>query len=326
MDKIIESSFATLKNKSVFLTGGTGFFGKSFLDLFIRFSDVYNIQLTVLSRSPELFIASNQKYQHKNITYLKGDITNFTFPNKTFDTILHFATPADAKLNIDQPDVMAEIITQGMIHILNFAKVCGCQQFLFASSGAVYGPQPSELTHIPESYMGAPNTSSVDAAYGESKRYAEMLGCITARKHNFEFKIARCFAFTGPHLNQDGLFAIANFIKDAKNNTTIDIKGDGTPYRSYLYADDLVVWLLTILNKGSNFGVYNVGSDKDITIAELAQTVQKVINPEVKIKIHQQPKSGAKPARYVPSVTKAREELGLDVWTSLEEAIKKSKI
>ncbi len=326
MDKIIESSFEFLKNKTVFLTGGTGFFGKSFLDLFIKFSDTYNIHLTVLSRSPESFTDSNPKYRHKNISYLKGDITNFTFPSGKFDAILHFATPADAKLNIEKPDLMTKVITDGMARILDFAKICGCKQFLFASSGAVYGPQPSELTHIPESYMGAPTPSAADAAYGEAKRYAELQGCIAARIHNFEFKIARCFAFTGPHLNQNGLFAIANFIKDAQNNATIEIKGDGTPYRSYLYADDLVVWLLTILNKGTNFGIYNVGSDKDLTITELAQTVQKVINPDVKIKLHQQPKPGAKPSRYVPAITKAHEELGLEVWTSLEEAIKKSKI
>lgn len=322
----IKESFQNLSGKNIFISGGTGFFGKSFLDLFIKHAQNFNIQLTILSRSPEDFLRSHSKYNHPNIQWIKGDITDFEFPKHNFEIILHFATPADAKLNIEQPDVMAQIITHGMIHILDFAKACGCKNFLFASSGAVYGPQPSEITHIPESYVGAPNPASADAAYGEAKRYAELLGCIAARKNNFKFKIARCFTFIGTHLNQNGLFAIANFIKDAKNNTTIDIKGDGTTYRSYLYADDLVVWLLTILNKGTNFEIYNVGSDLDLTIADLARAVQKVINPDVKIKIHQQPESGAKPTKYVPSVNKARTELELDVWTSLAEAIQKSKI
>lgn len=322
----IDLSFKTLANKSVFLTGGTGFFGKSFLDLYVLYAKDYNIQLTVLSRSPETFLQTYPKYNHSNIKFIKGDIVDFDFPFGRFDTILHFATPADATLNILQPETMNQIITLGMQRVIDFAKRCECKEFLFTSSGAVYGQQPSDLTHVPETYTGAPITNAPDAAYGEAKRYSELLGCISARKYGFQFKIARCFAFTGPHLSQNGTFAIANFIRDAQNGLNIEIKGDGTPYRSYLYADDLIVWLLTILSRGKNCEIYNVGSDKDLTITDLAMAVKNTINPSIHINIHQKPKENAKPSRYVPSINKARNELNLEVWTSLEEAILKSKI
>lgn len=321
IDLIIKNSFSKIAGLNVFLTGGTGFFGKSFLDLYIKYSDIFNIRLTILSRSPQEFLASYPQYKHSKITWLKGEITNFTFPEQKFDVILHFATPADAKMNLTQPLLMCSTIVDGMSHILDFAQQSGCKKFLFASSGAVYGTQPSDLSNVSESYLGSPSPLAPDAAYGEAKRYAELLGYMTARNSNFEFKVARCFAFVGRHLNRHGMYAIGNFIGDALSDQTIHIKGDGTAYRSYLYADDLIVWLLTILIDGKNHEAYNVGSDQAINIKDLANQVNTSLKKSCEIQIHQVPKPGASVARYVPSTEKARTELGLQVWTPLDQAI-----
>ncbi|MBC7741248.1 MAG: NAD(P)-dependent oxidoreductase, partial [Bdellovibrionaceae bacterium] len=302
----------------LFLTGGTGFFGRSFLDLFLIFAPSYNINLTVLSRNPDTFLRQFPRYLCPQITFIKGDILNFNYPSETFDYCLHFATPADAELNIEQPNVMRAIIISGMKHMLGFAEKAKIKKFLFTSSGAVYGPQPSNLTHVKETYVG--HFAKPDA-YGQTKLLAEEMGCDHAKLHDYEFKIARCFAFTGKHLNPNGTFAIANFIRDASNKKNIEIRGDGTPYRSYLYSDDLIVWLLKILSSGNNGEPYNVGSDDDLNIATLAKTVNGVLNPSGQISILQKLDPLHPVARYVPSIDKARFELGLEVWTSLEEAI-----
>ena len=317
----IEASFHALKNKKIFLTGGTGFFGKSLLELISRHPN-HNFDLVILSRDPDFFRQQNSTFKNiKNIRFHKGDITNFSFPDETFDYILHFATPADAQLNVEQPLLMTNIIVEGMKHLLNFAVHCKAKKVLFTSSGAAYGPQPPELLLTPESYNGAPFTNAVDAAYGESKRFAEFLGVNYSKKHNFEFKIARCYTFAGKFLNKKGGYAMASFIDDVKNNQAIQIKGDGTPYRSYLYADDLIVWLLTILENGKNNEIYNVGSDQYLSINELAQLVIKALKSNVTLNIQQTPKPGSKPSRYIPNTEKARQELGLHAWTTVEEAI-----
>jgi dTDP-glucose 4,6-dehydratase len=102
-------------------------------------------------------------------------------------------------------------------------------------------------------------------------------------KDNFEVKIARCFAFIGPYLPLNSHLAIANFIKAGFQGTVIDIQGDGKTCRSYLYMADLTIWLWTILFKGENCYPYNVGSDKVITIAELANFVSKIFEDRRKL-------------------------------------------
>ena len=119
-------------------------------------------------------------------------------------------------------------------------------------------------------------------------------------------------------------FAIGNFLRDASEGQAITIAGDGTPRRSYLYSDDLVIWLLKILTDGKNLEPYNVGSDESFSILDVAQKVSSVINPKIEIKVLKAKDNNQPVHQYVPNVNKARQELNLQVWTSLESAISQS--
>jgi dTDP-glucose 4,6-dehydratase len=122
----------------------------------------------------------------------------------------------------------------------------------------------------------------------------------------------------------DAYFAIGNFIGNCLRDEPIEIKGDGTSMRSYMYGSDLVDWLLTLLIKGRSGEAYNVGSDDYISIAELAQTVRLVAGTENYIRIRQQAQQRKLPFRYVPSVQKTKDELGLQVMVGLTESISKT--
>ena len=119
-------------------------------------------------------------------------------------------------------------------------------------------------------------------------------------------------------------FAIGNFIKNCLCNETISIHGDGTALRSYLYADDLVRWLFTMLLNGQKGRPYNVGSDRAVSIRELAETVRRLLGAENDIEVLGQTVPGAAPNRYIPSIERAKNELGLSIATELEEAILKT--
>jgi dTDP-glucose 4,6-dehydratase len=102
---------------------------------------------------------------------------------------------------------------------------------------------------------------------------------------------------------------------------SILVRGDGTPYRSYLYAADLAIWLWTILFKGKSCYPYNVGSDEDLTIAELAEVVASTFASKVEVVIAKEPIPGKPAERYVPSVKRAFSELQLKPLISLRESI-----
>ena len=317
-----------LAGQRLFITGGTGFFGCWLLESFLWANDHLGLsaRATVLTRSPGAFrIKAPHLANHPAIELEEGDVRTFAYPPGEFRYLIHAATDASARLNQAQPALMLDTIIEGTRHTLDFARQCGAKKFLLTSSGAVYGKQPPALTHIPEDYPGGPDPLDPGSAYGEGKRAAELLCAIYSQAYGLETKIARCFAFVGPYLPLDAHFAIGNFIRDALQGGPIHVNGDGTPYRSYLYAADLAIWLWTILLKAPSGRPYNVGSDQALTISELAQKVKDILLPDGSIITARQAKEGQPAARYVPAIQRAEEELGMKSWISLPEAIRKTR-
>jgi dTDP-glucose 4,6-dehydratase len=188
----------------------------------------------------------------------------------------------------------------------------------------VYGKQPPELSHIPETYAGAPPANDLASAYGQAKRVSEFMCVMYGQACGFDVLIARLFAFVGPLLPLDSNYAAGNFIRDALKGGPIRIGGDGTPYRSYLYAADLAIWLWTILFRGKGAWPYNVGSEAAMTIKELAQSVAGVAAPEAAVEIAVLPVPGAPAARYVPRAERAKQELQLAPIILPEEGIRRT--
>lgn len=282
----------------IFITGGTGFFGKWLLRRLPESAGV-----TVLSRNPERFVREHPEFSR--FDYLAGDVRDFRFPAGRFDYVIHGATSLAGAI----PDAeMESVIMEGTRRVLNlnFGKM------LYISSGAVYGPKPPEF--VREDYPGKPS-----GVYGCGKLAAENI-CLESGK---AVTIARCFAFVGPHLPLDSHFAIGNFINDCLHRRPIVIKGDGAPRRSYLYAGDLAEWLLKILTDGAPGRAYNVGSDQPYTIREIAELVKKVCGNSHPVEIRTPPTGMPGPA-YVPDIGRARRELGLEAGVPLAEAIRRT--
>jgi dTDP-glucose 4,6-dehydratase len=151
-----------------------------------------------------------------------------------------------------------------------------------------------------------------------------MLCALYADRYGIEPTIARCFAFIGPYLPIDAHFAAGNFIRDALAGGPINVTGDGSPLRSYLYSGDLAIWLWTILLRGQGLHPYNVGSSAALSVAELADVVARTVAPAVSVHRAKLPRAGVPAERYVPSVTRAEKELGLQARISVEEAIRRT--
>jgi dTDP-glucose 4,6-dehydratase len=210
---------------------------------------------------------------------------------------------------------------------LDFAIHAGAKRFLITSSGGVYARTPTRQTHIPEHSLLAPNPLNTRSAYGEGKRVSELMGAIYQKKHGLQVLIARCFGFVGPYFPLDTSYAVGNFIQNVLKNEEIQIGGDGTPLRSFMYMADLVEWLLTILQRGEPLKPYHVGSEEGVSVAELANVITKVAGelnlPTKGIRIAKTPEPGRLPECYVPKTDLAT-ELQLKCRHDLKESIRRT--
>jgi nucleoside-diphosphate-sugar epimerase len=319
--------WSTARDKSVFLTGGTGFVGSWLLESFLAANERFglNASITVLSRDPERFLERHSYLKaQKNLDFLEGRITDFSFPSGNFELIIHAATEQGKPTSLEFPLGPFEDNVIGTKRVLEFARHARSSRVLITSSGAVYGVQPPSQSHIAEDDALSPSTGDPLSAYGQSKRISEFMGTAYASAYGFELLMARLFAFIGPRLPLDLNFAAGNFIRDAMQSEAINVSGDGTTIRSYLYAADMAIWLWTILFQGTSGRPYNVGSSEPISIKDLADLVSGSFEPQPEVKLGQAAIPGRLPARYVPSTQRACNELGLEECIPVDEGIRRT--
>jgi dTDP-glucose 4,6-dehydratase len=294
-----------LAGSDIFLTAGTGFVGSWLLESFVWANKHLDLRarVFVLTRDAERFRSEKPHLAREaSVRICQGDLQTCTFPAQEFHYIIHAAAEAGATERV-----------------LEMAKRHGVRRLLYTSSGAVYGEQPADIETVDEEFVAPVERCT---PYGRAKREAEAL-CLSAANEGLGVVIGRLFAFTGPYLPLDKNFAVGNFVRDARLGGPICVEGDGTARRSYLYAADLAIWLWTLLINGRAGRTYNVGSDRAISILDLARTVERVCEVKCGIRVAMQPEEGVAAKRYVPAITRAREELGVEVWIGLEEGIRR---
>jgi nucleoside-diphosphate-sugar epimerase len=305
-----------LRGRSVFLTGGTGFFGKWLLASLCR-ADAelgLGLRLTVLSRDPASFLRQHPEAAGvPALRFAQGHVADFPLDGHRPDYIIHAATDTTSFTTEAEERERARVVADGTRHVLELAWNSGTRRLLYLSSGAVYGALSSQLTGAKE---GDDARAEALIPYGKAKREAEQL----CRESGLDFGTARGFAFLGPYLPLDAHFAAGNFLRDARRGGPILVRGDGTALRSYLHPVDLVVWLLRILVRGQRGRAYNIGSDEYVTTRQLAGQIAEISDPSCEVVVQSALAQGPQNI-YVPDISRARTELMLEVTVPLREAI-----
>jgi dTDP-glucose 4,6-dehydratase/UDP-glucose 4-epimerase len=316
----------SFNNKKILITGGTGFFGRWLLEILCVLVRDHNFrtELYVLSRNPGRFLNEHINFPFDQyITFIKGDVTDFSLPNIEIDYLIHMATTAAEETFAGEDQLKKlDLLYRGTRNTLENAVAGGVKKVLFTSSGVVYGPSQEQF--LSEEMLQAPQTNLESSALGEGKRLAEYLVAYYAKKAGFHYSIARCFSFFGPFLPLSIHYAIGNFVSDALTSEEIVVKGSGKELRSYLYMADAWVWLLRLLVEADN-EIYNVGSSSALTIEELAIEIRNALCPQKNVKILGLNHDIGNFSRniYVPNNDKISKKFGVTEWTSLSAGIKR---
>jgi dTDP-glucose 4,6-dehydratase len=323
-----ETFWEGMRRQRIFVTGGTGFVGRWMLESLLWANDhlALEARVVVLSRRPDNFaVVAPHVAGHSAVTLLRGDVASFAYQDGEFSHVLHLAKEPDPSEHGSPGLASVTASARGTERVLAFAASHGTRKLLFTSSGAVYGRQPGNCERLGEDFARSPSPEDPHASYALGKRAAERLCFAAAERSDVSVKIARGFTFVGPYMDFDAGYAVGNFIRDAVCRDALDVTGDGTALRSYLYAADMAVWLWTILFAGAKGTPYNVGSPAAISIADLARLAARSVGGGKGVRIADSPPPDPTlPDRYVPDTSRAELDLGLRAEIELEDALQRT--
>jgi dTDP-glucose 4,6-dehydratase len=314
-----------LKGTSILLLGCTGFIGKWLVNTLLYVNKFHDLQvtLTVLSRDPEAFIDTMPHISnHDDLIFIRGDINALIRSStRNFDYIIN-ALNVPFVDDINWPVQHMAYLVGATNKIFSHGKINLCKGVLYISSGAVYGSGRFGDSPYVELPLNIDKILSARNIYSETKRFLETYNIAFGSANNIRTVIARCFSFSGAYIPINSTNALGSFIADACAGRDINIHGDGTDQRSFMYAADMANWLLTLLVWGRHGESYNVGSDQAITLKDLAGHLLGATNSHAKISIEcSLDNIGNAPKAYIPDTNKIRHAFGLGENFSLSHGL-----
>ena len=298
--------------KRILVTGGAGFLGSHLCERLLKEGHevicLDNFYTGTRTNVSHLF-------DYRDFELLRHDIT---FPLYIeVDQIYNLACPASPIHYQHDPVQTTKTSVHGAINMLGLAKRLKAR-ILQASTSEVYGdPAVHPQT---ETYWGHVNPIGIRSCYDEGKRCAETLFFDYYRQHGLEIKVARIFNTYGPRMHpQDGR-VVSNFIVQALLNESISIYGDGNQSRSFCYVDDLIEYLVRLMNSSSEFtGPVNIGNASEFSIRQLAEKVIDMTGSSSHISYNPLPSDD--PVQRRPDLTLARSVLGWEPTVSLDQGL-----
>jgi UDP-glucuronate decarboxylase len=298
--------------RRVLVTGGAGFIGSHLCD-------------RLLARGHEVLCVDNfYSGTRRNVAHLLANPDfellrhDVTFPLYVeVDAILNLACPASPVTYQRDPVQTTKTSVHGAINMLGLAKRTGAR-ILQASTSEVYGDP--EVHPQPETYWGRVNVQGPRACYDEGKRCAETLFYDYQRQHGTDIRVARIFNTYGPRMQRDDGRVVSNFIVQALTGKPLTIYGDGSQTRSFCYVEDMVGGLLALLASDMDEPV-NLGTEAEVTMAELAETVSELTGGA---RIERRPLPTDDPKRRRPDLSRARATLGWAPTTDLRTGLQRT--
>ncbi len=298
----------------IIVTGGAGFIGSHLVD---RLMESGHTVVCIDNLYTGRKINNARWVEHPNFQFIEHDIVN-PIEIDNVDRIYHLACPASPVHYQFDPVKTAKTNFMGTLNMLELAKKWK-SRILLASTSEVYG---DPLIHPQiEDYWGNVNCTGIRSCYDEGKRIAETLTFDYHRQSGVEVRVARIFNTHGSRMLENDGRVVSNFVVQALKGIPLTIYGDGSQTRSFCYVSDLVEGLIRLMN-GNYIGPVNLGNPMEYTILQLAQTIQRLIDPTAELIFKPLPQDD--PQRRQPDISRAKFHLGWEPTVPLEEGLSKT--
>ncbi|MGB7918982.1 MAG: UDP-glucuronic acid decarboxylase family protein [Desulfobacterales bacterium] len=301
--------------KRVLVTGGAGFLGSFLCERLLKENcDVVCVDNFYTGTKRNIVHLLENPY----FELMRHDIT---FPlYLEVDEIYNLACPASPVHYQNDPVQTTKVNVHGAINMLGLAKRLKAK-ILQASTSEVYGDPTVHPQR--EDYRGNVNCIGPRSCYDEGKRCAETLFFDYRRQHKTKIKVARIFNTYGPRMHPNDGRVISNFIVQALLGRDITVYGDGRQTRSFCFVDDLIDGLFRLMSSPDDFtGPVNIGNPGEYTILELADKIITLTGAKSTIVFKPLPQDD--PLQRKPDITLAREKLGWNPVTDLENGLQRT--
>lgn len=301
----------------ILVAGGAGFIGSHLCEILIgQKNEVFCWDNLITGSESNLINLKKESRFH----FEKKDVREPLVFASSLDRIYHLASPASPKSYQEYALQTIGVNTVGTESLLKLALEKKAKM-LFASTSEVYG-DPKEHPQA-ETYFGNVNSIGPRACYDESKRLGETYVSLYMRRFKVDARIIRIFNTYGPRLQEDDGRVVSNFIKQAIRNESLTVYGDGSQTRSFCYVEDLVLGIMSAMEKEDTCGqVINLGNPDEHTMLDLAKLVQRLTASETKIEYKPLPQDD--PTRRKPNITKARTLLSWEPRITIEQGLEKT--
>ena len=306
--------------KNILVTGGAGFIGSNFIRYMLnKYKDYKIVNLDLLTYAGNIKSLNDIK-DNPNYLFVKGDIVDnklvdeIVLENK-IDVIINFAAESHVDKSITNPDIFIKTNVLGTQNLLEVAKKYKIEKYFQISTDEVYGSL-GKTGFFTETTPLAPNSP-----YSASKASADLL--VMAYHHTFglNVNITRCSNNYGPYQFPEKLIPL--FITNLLNNKKVPLYGDGLNIRDWLFVEDHCVAIDTVLHKGKNGKIYNVGGNNEKTNRYITEVILKYLDKDESYIEYVQDRLGHD-RRYAIDATKIKKELNWQPTYKFEDAIIKT--
>ena len=298
----------------ILVTGGAGFIGSHLVD---RLMEAGHTVVCIDNLYTGRKSNNAQWLENPNFQLIQHDIID-QIEIDNVDQIYHLACPASPVHYQFDPVKTAKTNFLGTLNMLDLAKKWKARIFL-ASTSEVYG---DPLIHPQtEDYWGNVNCTGIRSCYDEGKRIAETLTFDYHRQYDLEVRVARIFNTHGSRMLENDGRVVSNFIVQALKGIPLTIYGDGSQTRSFCYVSDLVEGFIRLMNSDYT-GPVNLGNPGEYTILQLAETIQRLIDPTAALVFKPLPLDD--PQRRQPDISKAKSHLDWEPKVGLAEGLSKT--